>query len=403
MSGGTSSDFRGPLVGLKVLDLATMMAAPWAATFLADFGADVLKVEHPVTGDHARHFGLSKDGEPVFWKTLARNKRSVGLDLKSEAGREIIGQLISDYDVVVENFRPGVLEGWGLGYERLAEINPGVIVLSVTGYGQDGPYASRAGFGTLLEALSGFAYANGHPDGPPTLPAIPLADGVAGAFGALAIMSAVYERSASGKGQQIDLSLFEPLARLHEGHLLEYGVLGRVRGRLGNRSLSSAPRNAYQASDGGWVALSASAQPVFERLMHAIGEPSLIADARFLTNHDRIEHTHELDAVVSAWIAARPRDEVISELSRSGAAVGPIYNMAELLEDPHVQARGSFETHHDPVLGDVVVPAVVARFSRTPGAVRHLGQQQGEATAEVLRGLGYSDDDLRCLEDQGAI
>ena len=401
MSGETSSAFQGPLVGLKVLDLATMMAAPWAATFLADFGADVLKVEHPVTGDHARHFGLSKDGEPVFWKTLARNKRSVTLDLKSDAGREIIGQLIAEYDVVIENFRPEVLGGWGLGYKQLAEVNPEVIVLSVTGYGQDGPYAPRAGFGTLLEAMSGFAYTNGHPDGPPTLPAIPLADGVAGVFGALAIMSAVYERSASGQGQHVDLSLFEPLARLHEGHLLEYGVLGRVRGRLGNRSLSSAPRNAYRASDGGWVALSASAQPVFERLMRAIGEPDLITDARFLTNHDRIEHAHELDAVVSSWIAARPRDEVIDELSRSGAAVGPIYNMAELLEDPHVQARGSFETHYDPVLGDVVVPAVVAKFSRTPGAVRHLGQQQGEATNEVLQKLGYSEDDLQHLKDQG--
>lgn len=398
------SDFQGPLVGLKVLDLATMMAAPWSATFLADFGADVLKVEHPVTGDHARHFGLSKDGEPVFWKTLARNKRSVTVDLKTEAGQEIIYRLVREADVVIENFRPGVLAGWGLGYDQLAEVNPGVIVLSVTGYGQNGPYAARVGFGTLLEAMSGFAHSNGQPDGPPTLPAIPLADGVAGAFGAFAVMSAVFERSqGSGRGQHIDLSLFEPLARLHEGHLLEYAVLGRVRQRLGNRSLSSAPRNAYRASDGGWVALSASAQPVFERLMRAVGRPELITDARFLTNHDRIEHAAELDAVLSAWIGGKPRDEVIGELSQSGAAVGPVYDMAELLDDPHVQARGSFETHTDPVLGDVVVPAVVARFSRTPGAVRYLGQRKGEATEEVLRSLGYAEAEIQELAAHGVI
>jgi len=401
----TTPDFQGPLVGLKVLDLATMMAAPWSATFLADFGADVLKVEHPVTGDHARHFGLSKDGEPVFWKTLARNKRSVTVDLKTEKGQEIIHRLVREADVVIENFRPGVLAGWGLGYDQLAEVNLGIIVLSVTGYGQDGPYAARAGFGTLLEAMSGFAHSNGQPDGPPTLPAIPLADGVAGVFGAFAVMSAVFERNAggSGRGQHIDLSLFEPLARLHEGHLLEYGVLGRVRQRLGNRSLSSAPRNAYRASDRGWVALSASAQPVFERLMRAVGRPDLITDARFLTNHDRIEHAAKLDEVLSAWIGGKPRDEVISELSQSGAAVGPIYDMAELLNDPHVRARGSFETHTDPVLGDVVVPAVVARFSRTPGAVRYLGQRKGEATGEVLRSLGYSEAEIQELAAHGVI
>lgn len=394
-----------PLEGLRVLDLATMMAAPWAATFLADYGADVIKVEHPRTGDHARQFGLSKDGEPVFWKTLARNKRSLTLDLKHPKGKEVLKKLVRQSDVLIENFRPGVLAAWEIGYDTLAAENERLIMLSVTGYGQDGPYANRPGFGTLIEAMSGFAYSNGHPDNPPTLPAIPLADGVAGAFGALAVMMAVYERdvTGSGHGQHIDMSLFEPLARLMEGHILEYSALGIVRQRLGNRSLTSAPRNAYKTRDGKWLALSASAQPVFERLMHALGRPELIADPKFLTNHDRIEHAAELDDFIGSWIAARSREDVISVLSESGAAVGPIYDIAELLEDPHVKARKSFETHHDSVLGNIVVPSVVARFSRTPGQVRHLGPTKGASTREVLERLGYTQVDIAQLEAEGVV
>jgi crotonobetainyl-CoA:carnitine CoA-transferase CaiB-like acyl-CoA transferase len=409
----------GPLAGLRVIDMATMMAAPWAATFLADYGADVVKIEHPRHGDHARQFGLSKEGEPVFWKSLGRNKRSLALDLKSEAGREVLLRLVRRSDVLIENFRPGVLERLGLGYEELERENPRLVLLSVTGYGQDGPYAGRPGFGTLIEAMSGFAYSNGHPDGPPTLPAIPLADGVAGAFGALSVMMALYERDGRGswegaggnerpgggsdRGQHIDMSLFEPLARLMEGHVLEYSALGLVRQRLGNASLTSAPRNAYRAADGGWVALSASAQPVFERLMQAVGRPELIADPRFATNHDRITNRDELDALLQEWIGQRDRDQAIELLSASGAAVGPVYDVAELLEDPQVQARGSFERHADPVLGDVTVPGVVARFSRTPGSVRHLGQAKGAATDEVLRELGYQDEEIARMRSEEVV
>ncbi|MDF1523530.1 MAG: CoA transferase [Trueperaceae bacterium] len=400
----------GPLAGLRIIDMATMMAAPWAATFLADYGADVIKLEHPKSGDHARQFGLSKDGEPVFWKTLARNKRSLCLDLKSAEGLRVFERLLAGADVVVENFRPGVMGRLGLDYGRLSALHPRLVMLSVTGYGQDGPYADRAGFGTLIEAMSGFAFSNGHPDGPPTLPAIPLADGVAGAFGALSVMMALRERdgdgtpgSGSGRGQHIDLSLFEPLARLMEGHVLEYSALGRVRGRLGNASLTSAPRNAYRSADGAWVALSASAQPVFERLMAAVGRPELVDDPRFATNHARIEHRATLDGVLQAWFGERGRDEAIDLLSASGAAVGPIYDVSELLSDPQVEARGSFETHHDPVLGDVQVPGVVARFSRTPGRVRHLGPAKGAATDEVLHELGYDQDEIDRLREAGVV
>ncbi len=394
-----------PLTGLRVLDIATMMAAPWSATFLADYGADVIKLEHPKTGDHARHFGLSKDGEPVFWKTLARNKRSLTLDLKQSAGRDILKKLVQGSDVLIENFRPGVLASWGLGYEDLALENPRLIMLSVTGYGQNGPYAPRPGFGTLLEAMSGFAYSNGHPDGPPTLPAIPLADGVAGVFGALSVMMAVYERDVRGsrKGQHIDMSLFEPLARLMEGHVLEYSALGIVRERLGNRSLTSAPRNAYRTGDDKWVALSASAQPIFERLMRAVGHPELIDDPRFRTNHDRIENAADLDRLLERWLAERSRDEAIETLSASGAAVGPIYNIAELLDDPQVLARGAFETHHDPVLGDLTVPSVVAKFSRTPGRIRHLGPAKGASTDDILHDLGYSEEAIARLREEGVV
>lgn len=394
----------GPLVGIRVLDMATMMAAPWAAAFLADYGADVVKLERPGSGDHARAFGLQKGGEPVFWKTLARNKRSLALDLKHPEGRELVLRLVDGADVVIENFRPGVLARLGLGYDELRAVNPKVVLLSVTGYGQDGPYADRAGFGTLIEAMSGFAASNGDPDGPPTLPAIPLADGVAGVFGALATMIALYERDAGGgEGQHIDLSLFEPLVRLLEGHVLEYEALGIVRQRLGNRSLTSAPRNAYVAADGHWVALSASAQPVFERLARAIGRSELIEDPRFHSNHERIRHAELLDAIVGGWIAERPRDQVIEELSALGAAVGPVYDVAELLEDPHVRARGSFEAFDDPVLGTLRIPAVTARFSRTPGRVRHLGPDLGADTDELLREIGVDDEEIGRLRQAGVV
>lgn len=394
----------GPLSGLTIIDLATMMAAPWAATFLADYGANVIKVERPGTGDDARRFGLSKDGEPVFWKSLGRNKRSIVIDLKSKAGKEIFTRLVRSADAVTENFRPGVLERLGLDYPSLAEINKRIILLSVTGFGQDGPYRNRAGFGTLLEAMSGFAYSNGHPDGPPTLPALPLADGVAGAFGALAVMIALYERDhGSGRGQHIDLSLYEPLARLLEGHILDYSVLGVVRQRLGNRSLSSAPRNAFETRDGKWVALSASSQAVFERLMTRIGEEELIHDPRFLTNHDRIEHSEELDEVLGRWIGRRTRDDVVQSLTEAGAAIGPIYDIAEYLQDPHVIARNSYEKHSDPVLGDVTIPSVVARLSRTPGSVRHLGEGLAASTEAILEELGCSPKEIADLREEGAV
>ena len=394
-----------PLQGLRVLDLATMMAAPWAATFLADYGADVIKVEHPKTGDHARHFGLSKDGEPVFWKTLARNKRSLTLDLKQKDAQDILKKLVKNSDVVIENFRPGVLSSWGIGYDTLALENKKLIMLSVTGYGQSGPYAARAGFGTLIEAMSGFAYSNGHPDSPPTLPAIPLADGVAGVFGALSIMTAVYERDVlgSGLGQHIDLSLFESLTRLMEGHVLEYSALGLVRQPLGNQSLSSAPRGAYRSKDDKWLALSASAQPVFERLMQALDRAELVNDPRFKTNHVRIEHAEELDALIGTWMSERTRDEIIAILSEGGAAVGPIYDIAELLDDPHVKERGSFESHNDPILGELKIPSVVARFSRTPGKVRHLGPNKGASNHKLLQELGYSEQSILRFEKEGVI
>jgi crotonobetainyl-CoA:carnitine CoA-transferase CaiB-like acyl-CoA transferase len=406
VSGDAGPADAGPLAGVRVLDLATMMAAPWAATFLADYGADVVKVERPGSGDHARAFGLQKGGESVFWKTLARNKRSIAVDLKRPEGRDVVLRLVRSADVVVENFRPGVLDRLGLGYARLREERRGIVLLSVTGYGQDGPYADRAGFGTLIEAMSGFAYSNGEPDGPPLLPAIPLADGVAGAFGALAVMIALYERDrpgGSGEGQHLDLSLFEPLARLLEGHVLEYEALGLVRQRMGNRSLTSAPRNAYVAADGRWVALSASAQPVFERLARAIDRPDLIDDPRFATNHERIQHAALLDAIVGGWIAARPRDEAIETLARLGAAVGPIYDVADLLDDPHVRARGSFETHVDPVLGPLRVPGVTARFSRTPGRVRHLGPALGADTEALLDEAGYDAEARARLRADGVV
>lgn len=400
-----SGEHLGPLHGVRIIDMATMMAAPWAAAFLGDFGADVVKIEHPVHGDHARRFGLSANGEPVFWKSLARNKRSVALDLKHPRGREVFLRLVSKSDVVIENFRPGVLDRLDIGYGDLKRANPKIILLSVTGFGQSGPYASRAGFGTLIEAMCGFAHSNGQPDGPPTLPAIPLADGVAGVFGALAVMLALYDLVANGadEGQHIDMSLFEPLARLMEGHMLEYSALGVIRGRMGNASLTSAPRNAYQAGDDKWFAVSASAQPIFERLMTAIGRPEAVDDPRFLTNDDRIANREALDQLIESWAASRTRDDAVAVLSASGAAAGPIYDMAEFLEDPQAVYRGAFEQHIDPMLGPITIPSVFAKFSRTPGRVRHLGQALGESTDEVLRDCGISLEEIEELKAQKVV
>ena len=394
------------LEGLKVVDASTMIAAPWAATYLADFGADVVKVEHPGIGDQARRFGTVVDDVGLFWKTISRNKRCVTLDLRQEEGKRLFLKLVEAADVLIENFRPGTLERWGLGPVVLEERNPRLVILRCSGFGQDGPYSDRGGFGTVAEAVSGFAFMNGYPDGPPTLPPIALADGVTSAFAALSVMIALYERDVvgSGKGQVVDINLYEPLMRLLEASVVDHSVTGAVPGRLGNRINSAAPRNVYRTKDGRWIALSASSQRIAEKLFRAIGRPDLIEDPRFCDNPSRVRNVDELDAIIEEWMAGQELDAVMETLLEAGAVVGPVNDMGDLFVDPHVVHRESIIRVEDEDFGQLSMPNVVARFSRTPGEVRHVGPAQGAHNREVFVGeLGLSEAELAALREKGVV
>ncbi|MCL8207021.1 MAG: CoA transferase [Actinomycetia bacterium] len=393
-----------PLEGIRVLDIATLAAAPWAASYLSEFGADVIKVELPGRGDHQRHWGSRKQDIGLFWKSIARNKRSVTLDLRRPKGAELFLRLAETADVVIENFRPGTLDRWGLGYPVLAERNPRLILLHITGFGQTGPYRDRPGFGTLAEGMSGFAHLTGEPDGPPTLPNLPLADGIAGITGAYAVMMALYWRDArGGRGQEIDVSLYEPLLRLMEPSLLDWDQLGIARGRVGNRSDHVAPRNAYQCADGKWIALSASAQPIVERLFQAMERPDLVEDPRFATNQARVAHVEELDAIIAAWMRERPSAEVLAVMERYEVAVAPIYDVPDIFADPHFHARNTFAEVHDPDLGPMRIVNVVPRLSATPGVVRTTGPRLGQHNEEVYRELGVTAAELEALRQDGVV
>ena len=391
----------GPLAGVRVVDCSTVLAGPLACQVLGDFGADVVKVEHPRAGDALRAHGSVKDGVGLWWTTVGRNKRTLGLDLHD--GAEVFRKLIATADVLVENFRPGTLERWGLGPEVLREINPGLVLVRVTGFGQTGPYAQRPGFGTLAEAMSGFAAITGEPDGPPTLPPFGLADAVAGFAGALAAVMGLYHRDArGGSGQVVDLAILEPLLTVLGHQATTYQQLGVVQGREGNRSRNNAPRNAYRTKDGHWVAVSASATRVAERVMHLVGRPELAEQPWFAGGTGRAAHG-EVDAAVADWIAERTRDEVVDGFTHAEAAIAPIYDVADLVRDEHVLAREVFIDVPHPVLGPVTQQNVLFRMSETPGAVRYAGRALGEDTDEVLAELGFTTSEVADLRERGTV
>lgn len=393
-----------PLQDLKILDLSTMLAAPWASTHLADFGAEVIKIEHPKNGDHARRYGMQKDNIPLLWKSLNRNKKSITLNLNSEEGKKIIKDNISYFDVVIENFRPGTLEKWGIGWEELSKINPNLIMLRTSGFGQEGPYSERRGFGTVAEGMSGFTSVNGDETGPPTLPGIPLADGVSSVFGALAIMIALHERNENSKGQCIDISLYEPLMRFLEPQLIAYDQLGVISKRIGNSSLQTAPRNAYLTKDDNWIALSASTQSIAKNLFKAIGKPELIEDKRFSTNKERLKNVNLLDEIIGDWVRNREMEEVVNIINDSGAVVGPMYDVSQIYEDPHYRYRETFVNVNDKDLGEMKIPNVFAKFSRTPGKVRSTGPDLGEHNKEVYNELfGYTPEKIKELKEKNII
>ena len=391
----------GALAGLKVIDLATLFAGPMAATMLGDFGADVIKIEHPKGGDAVRRHGHVKDGVPLWWKMVGRNKKAVTLYLGDPDGAELFKQLVADADVLVENFRPGTLERWGIGPEVLHALNPGLVIARVTGFGQFGPYSARPGFGTLAEAMSGFAAITGEPDGPPTLPPFGLADGIAALTTAFAIMTALQSRAVTGRGQVIDTALIEPIFALLGPQATVWEALGLKQERWGNRSVNNAPRNTYRCSDGSWVAISTSAQSIAERVMHLVGRPELIEEPWFASGAERVQHADVLDDAVGSWIAERSRAEVVRAFEEADAAVAPIYDIEDIANDPQYQALGTIARVPDPDLGVVAMPNVLFRLSETPGAIRWAGPRLGEHNHEVLGALGVNDAQFADLVARG--
>jgi len=364
------------LEDLRVIDIATVFAGPGAARHLGDFGADVIKVEAP-TGDGVRRMGWfpPEGGDSYTWKLLGRNKRTVVLDLKTDFGRDALLRLVDDADVMIENFRPGTLERLGLGPDIVCARNPRLVLLRVTGFGQDGPYASRPGFATMAEAMSGFAAINGEPDGGPLLPPIALTDEVTAVAGAFAVMVALHERDRSGLGQVIDVNLLESMLQMMSALPSAAAHLGYEQPRLGSGIPYSVPRGTYQCADGRWVAISTSAESVAHRVLTLLG---VDGDTRFATFEGRATHRDELDAIVRAWIGARSSPEVMEAFERAEAAIAPVYTMAEVLEDPHVRARAVFVE-----VDGVVMQAPIARLSRTPGEVRWAGRPLGADTDEI--------------------
>lgn len=394
-----------PLEGLRVIDVSTILAGPLCCQILGDFGADVIKIEHPESGDAMRGHGWQKDGVPLWWKEVSRNKRTVGLDLGVPEGAEVFRRLVATADVVVENFRPGTLEKWDLGPDQLRELNPALVLVRVTGFGQDGPYARRPGFGTLAEAMSGFAYLTGEAAGPPTLPAFGLADSICGIAASAATLMALRHRDVrGGDGQVIDISILEPIMAAVGPAPTVFQQLGVVEERHGNRSANNAPRNTYQTSDGSWVAVSASAQRIAERVFRLVGHPEVIDEPWFASGRGRAEHADLLDRMVGDWISARPRAEVLAAFEHAGAAIAPVYSPRDVAEDPHIRQTGMMTEVADPDLGALLMHGVMWRMSATPGEIRFTGRPPGADTDAVLVDeLGYDPEQVARLRTHGVL
>ncbi len=401
-----STDGPLPLSGIRVIDAGQVVCGPMVAMLLGDFGAEVIKVEHPGSGDAYRTFSLRKNGVPLAWKVLGRNKKSVTLNLGNPAGADVFKRLVKHADVAIESFRPGTLERWGLGYEELNEVNPKLILARVSGFGQFGPYKSRPGFGSLAEAMSGFADMNGQPDGPPTMPGFALADSTAALYGALGVMYALYQRDAQGggAGQYIDLAILEPLFSILGPRATLYDQLGVVPRRMGSRATTSSPRNIYATNDEGWVMISGSVQSIAERTFTAMGQPELIQDPRFATNEARVANAEEVDRVVGEWVGQRSRDEAMEVLLRHEVAAIPVMNIEDLMGDPHMIARETITTVEDDELGPIKMQTVLPRLSRTPGRIDHAGPKLAEHNAEIYGGLlGMTEWEMAELSEAGVI
>jgi crotonobetainyl-CoA:carnitine CoA-transferase CaiB-like acyl-CoA transferase len=394
-----------PLEGLRIIDASTILAGPLCCQILGDFGADVIKIEHPVHGDSMRGHGGQKDGIPLWWKEISRNKRGLGLNLGTPKGADVFLKLAATADVVVENFRPGTLERWGIGPEQLHAINPGLVLVRLTGFGQTGPYSSRPGFGTLAEAMSGFAYLTGDPDGPPTLPAFGLADSICGIAASSAVMMALRHRDTNGgTGQVIDLNILEPIMTAVGPGPTVYEQTGVIEERHGNRSTNNAPRNTYRTRDGHWVAVSSSAQSIAERIMTLVGHPELLDEPWFSSGRGRAANADTIDGYVAAWIGERDRAEVLDEFDKVNAAVAPVYSAKDIVNDPHIRETQMLVDVDDAELGSVLQHNVMWRMSETPGQIRFTGRSVGADTDQILiNELGYTADSLEALRREGVV
>jgi crotonobetainyl-CoA:carnitine CoA-transferase CaiB-like acyl-CoA transferase len=398
-------DGEGPLHGIRVVDAATLAAGPLVATAMGEFGADVIKVEQPGVGDPLRTWGDRKGDIGLVWKSMSRNKRCVTLDLRQTDGQDLFHGLLEVSDVLVVGNRPSAMARWGIDYESVHERHPQLVMLHVSGYGRGGPKSDSPGFGTLAEAMSGFAHLTGQPDGPPTLPPFMLADGVAALAATYAVMMALYHRDVhGGGGQLVDVNLIEPLARLIESSTLAYDQLGTIPGRVGNRFDASAPRNAYRTADDKWLAISSASPTTAARVYRAIGRPDLAENPDYVDSIPRQQRAGEVDKLVADWVATRTLAEAMATFGTASVAAAPIYDAEQLLADEHLAARGTFIAVDDPDLGAMTVQAPVAVLTETPGRIAHLGRSLG-ADSDAVFGdlLGIDPDRLAALRASGVI
>ncbi|EME71362.1 acyl-CoA transferase/carnitine dehydratase [Paramagnetospirillum caucaseum] len=401
------SHSKRPLDGIRVLDIATFIAAPYAAAILGEFGAEVIKVEQPAGGDTFRRFGsiTERDGDSLMWLSEARNKDSVTLDLRKPEGRDLFLRLAARTDVIAENFRPGTLEKWGLGWDELRRANPGLILLRISGYGQTGPYKDRPGFARIAHAFGGLSYLAGMPGDVPVTPgSTSLADYMSGLYGAIGVLLALRHRDATGEGQVIDLALYESVFRALDEIAPAYAMFGKVREREGAGTVNACPHGHFRCGDGKWVALACTTDRMFARLCEAMERPELADPAKWGLLRDRLAERSDVDALVGHWTATRPRETVMELCLDFEVPAAPLNTIADIFEDPQFQARGNLQDVADAVLGSVVVPGVVPRLSATPGRIDHLGPRLGEGNGRVYGGLlGLGEAELADLKGKGVI
>ena len=390
-----------PLKGIKVIELGTLIAAPFCSRILAEFGAEVIKIESPDGGDQLRQWRKMYEGTSLWWYVQSRNKKSLTLNLRSSEGQEIVRKLVQDADIVIENFRPGALEKWNIGWEQLSAINPRLIMVRLSGYGQTGPDRDKPGFGVIGESMGGLRYVTGYADRPPVRLGVSIGDSIAALYGVIGAMMALQHRHASGRGQMVDVALYEAVFSMMESLVPEFDVLGFVRERAGNALPGIVPSNTYPTQDGKFVIIGANNDAIFKRLMNAMGRSDLADDAQLATNAGRVPRTAEIDAAIGAWTAAHDLDVVLKALDGVDVPAAKVYDVADIVSDAQYLARDMIEQHQLPDGKPVKLPGIVPKLSDTPGATQWIGPKLGEHTGEILRGLGYDTAAQQALKARG--